>query len=1179
MPVSDTPQREITRNELSIEMTKIPPFQIQPIIPYALHCTDIAKHVQAMQEVLSRCTPPPSLLVSPKHRQEFLHDLPRIHWDKPDNAPGALGFYLLTLSPKREGIEHKIDVILREWSVPHSTSTILSSRSLYFYWDLFPEQIFLLIHAEILLENSKDLHKALSHLPNLTIHITSAIKNPIALRDFFAQSPLLQDLKQTQIHKELVTLIEKLPHLFSSSELFEEMGRVFALCPRTFFSPRPVRSITKIIAFHFLMRAHMRKLLSLHPETRHLEVRCIRTELQFPFSSRFALGLVLAVAPLEEHECFEEGHISQAIQTVLPYTRLVQGSFYSYQNPQDTISTLYVEIEKREGEPFTSTEMSKLKAELAHELKRRIEKLVPTVFMARNEEETIRNILLLSQELQRMSDIPQAMISLDSQTSSDLFFTIILVRLLRPRSTPLNKSFDPFKSEAAFLTDRIQQVGFLRKTTPKEAHVFRLRLPKDPSLLRADYSVNFYLARNKVSSLLTKAIGPFRDYNGGMIIKQGELFDQLQNSFPDIASSNPEQLENFFFSLNPIETQATLPLTSVQLLFSQFLEAQKADLPQKESYFLKIDEKKRQFFITIRTQGSSFKEYIEQALEQHSLLGKSLVHSFLHTQGSLYTSLILPHIDEKKQHPVIRIVHDTLRDWKHRIQNAQIVKLSFPWLPRSFDPRFSGDEDFYVITKLLFEGLYRRNAQGQLEPAAAKSVKISSDRLSYLFKLKRSYWSDGSPVTAQDFAYAWKKILSPTFHTPFSYLFYSIKNAKKAKENQCTPEEIGVTALDDFSLLVELEHPTEEFLELTTLPTYSPVHHVIDKIQPNWGSGKPTDFLCNGPFVIENISSPVQYVFKKNSFYWDKDHVRLEGVVISQDDILSAMTKFEKGEVHWISRHMKPWTFLEKNPSIEQTSVTSGICWCSFNTQKFPFHSLLLRQALDLALDREELVSLVCPNFLPAATPLPLSYTLNYDPNNLKGNTAKALVYFEAALKELGLTRQTFPLLTLYCADYPLRVATASYMVARWKALFHIPCRFEALSFSALFSKGVKGDFQTALFYWKSQIDSPRYVLNVFEEVNFPINISRWSHPEYARLLDVERQEKDPVKKISYLAQAEKILCDEKPVIALFYENMKNVIHPHLHKTFCLRTSGQVDFKYAHIERKESYVHVSMDKP
>ena len=119
---------------------------------------------------------------------------------------------------------------------------------------------------------------------------------------------------------------------------------------------------------------------------------------------------------------------------------------------------------------------------------------------------------------------------------------------------------------------------------PKEANVFHICIPKDRSILRANSSVNFYLARQKVFSIISDVLGEVRDYNGGMILKQGELLSQLKHSFEGTAQKNQELLENFFFALSPIEAQATSSLNSLKTLFTLFLEAMNDDLPKRESF-------------------------------------------------------------------------------------------------------------------------------------------------------------------------------------------------------------------------------------------------------------------------------------------------------------------------------------------------------------------------------------------------------------------------------------------------------------------------------------------------------------------------------------------------------------------------------------------------------------------
>lgn len=1146
-------------------------FHIKSTSPYAMHSAEIIEHIEHSRGLLQKCILqefPDFENLSTK--TEILKKLPILVWNLPNKTPGCIDCTILCVSSKETGMENRLESILQSWLNPGKTTQFFSQNSLYFHWDLFPNTYFFIMELKGIVENKTDLEKISSNLPSLIIQLRSSLKNTSSLKNFFIQKPLFHEIKQVQIHHDLVLLLERFPHFFTADILLE-MGRFFSLCEKSFFEPRPHRLITKLISFHYLMRPNLVKLLSLYPEKRHIEIRYIKTELNFYFGSKPVLGLVLGISPLDNHEFFEESHIEQAVQFLLPHINTIKNSFYSYQKLHDPICTLYVELEKKDGTIFTKEELITLKTGLPQELKRRIEKLVPSVFMTRNEEEVMRSILLLSQELKYLSDIPQVIISLDTQNLTELFFTVVLVRLVKPNQHSIQKHFEKIPSSVKFIQERTQQVGFLRKSHRKEANVFRLRIPKDPSLLRADYSVNFYLARSKISSILFETIGAFRDYNGGMILKQGELFYQFQDSFPSIAQKKPELLENFFFSLNPIEAQATLPLSSLQILFHQFLEAQKTDLLQKDDYFLRIEEKKGQLFSMIRIQGETFKEELHTSFRNKELLSKAFIHNSIQIQGSLYIGMILSPVEDKKRQLFIEAIHEAIKNWIQKTKNQQVVKLSFAALPPSLDPRVAGEKSAHTITKMLFEGLTRLNEKGNPTLAIAKSIEISPNGQQYIFKLKPCSWSNGKPITAHDFEYSWKKILSPQFITPFAYVFYPIKNAKLAKENLCPIDNIGVFALDAFTLVVDLEHPTPEFLELTAHSLYSPVHHLTDTIHPNWAVKGPEGFVCNGPFLLKNIINNTRYELVKNPLYWDKDQVRLQKIQLSKNSTFIANEMFKKEEIHWMGASMGPWEFfLENNSEPQIHSSYIGIYWCAFNTEKFPFNNSLLRQAFNLAIDKNDLASKVHADHLPASTPLPLSHTMNHDPNRVFGNEERALELFELALQELKLTRKTFPLITLNFLDTPMRKKTFVYLQEKWKTLFQIPCRLEGFDFNTLFSKTTKGDFQISGVYWKTWIDNPSYILDIFQYDNLDINIAKWSNPQYQQLLYQSKQTLNPVERVKHLSNAEKILIQEVPVIPLFYEREKNIKKAYLHQVIHSKTTGHLDFKYAYIENKRS---------
>ncbi len=1145
------------------------PFQIESCFSYGMSSKNLADHVHGMEKILRRIIP--EHLLS-KTKYEFSQDLsehiPLFSWTENLTPPDCLCIHFLCFSSyKNADLDESIQEILKKWLIPGKNLHFTSLQSLFFHWDLFPCETLFLMEVKVVIEEGKDLMVALQNLPSISRDISHSLKESKFKEYILKSKALSSQPKSSSVHKDLIYLLQKYPSHFDES-LFIEMGRFFALTSAEFIEPRPHRLMSKIIAAHNIMRAYLMRAINTDPENRHLFIRYTKTKLEFLFGSKPVLGLIIALSLFDKHELFEESHILQAVQSICPEAQTVKGSFYAFQGIDDPIRTLYIEFEKKDGSYFSREEFSLFQDELEEELKKRIEKLVPSIFMIRNEEEVMRNLLILSQELKYLSDLPQVMISLDRQTATELYFTVILVRIQNKEHTSMQACFEKLQSSVQFLPDRVQQVGLVKKNHPKEANVFHLCIPKEATLLRADYSVNFYLARRKIATLLEDAIGPFRDYNGGMILKQGELFYQFRESFDHLSQKNHELLENFFFSLNPIETQATLPLHSLETLFSLFLEATKAELPKKEHYFLKIEEKKELLYAIIRTQEGSFKEELTSKLMHREFTPKSLIHTFVQFQGSLYTGLILQHSDPKRQNQFIEAVHQVIQHWKNKVKNQQILRLSFFDLPRSLDPRISGDEISCTIVRMLFEGLTRISKEGKPELGIAQSIEIAKDFRKYLFRLRKCYWSNGNPITAQDFEYAWKKIISPNFVTPFVYFFYPIKNAKAVNEGKCSIEDVGIKSIDASTLLIELEQPTPEFLELTAHTLYSPVHQAIDRTHPNWGMAGSDQFICNGPFQVKKIAHNTRYEFTKNHFYWDKEHVRLEQILISKDNSFIANEMFKNDEIEWLGKPTRAWEpFFEENKEESVSSIPVGVYWCIFNVEKFPFNHTKLRQAFDLAIDREELAAFLSNNDLPASTPLPLPHTMNQDPSRLKGNIEQAKALFEESLDELMLAKNRFPIITLMHANSGVRSKVAGFITQRWQQVFSVPCRAEGYEFHDCFTKLMKGDYQVGGMYWKSWINDPIYTLNAFKHRNHEINFAKWSNDKYRQLLDLAQQEPDPSTRLKYLAEAEKILIHEKPVIPIFYEKERNIKKPHVKNVFYSQSTGYVDFKFAFIER------------
>nr|NGX38532.1 Oligopeptide-binding protein OppA [Chlamydiota bacterium] len=1042
----------------------------------------LSDYVEKGKEILERLLPEEFLNLSEKEGKRWLSlNLPLIKSNIPSNTPGILPVFFLCSPTQEVKAERALLEVLRRWLIPEKEVNIVGFHNMYFNMNGFNSDLFFLAEVKILIEDGRDLEMIQKHLPLLSNEIALSLTSSKYHQLILDTKALSLDQKSAQIQLYLRRLTERKPGQFNI-EIFQEMSTFFALSNSDFRKFRQPKHLTRVVVSHYLMRKRIIHYLSVTPEKRHLEFRFIRSKLYFPFGTKPVLGLSIAVALSDRYETFEESHIAHSVQKFIPDAQVVKGSYYFNRSNHDLIKYIYVELEKKSGAPFTLQETKFLKRDLKEELKKRIERLIPSVFMIRNEEEVMRNILLLSQELKYLSDLPQVMINFEKQESDQLYFTVVVVRVLKKHDPPLKDIFAKGKQNYSFSSDRVQNVGYIRKKNPKEANVFHLAIPKERTILRADSSVNFYLARQKICTLITEALGEVRDYNGGMILKQGELFTQFKRAFSGIALNDQELLENFFFALNPIEAQATSSLRALKTLFELFLEATQKEFFKRESYFRKFSKRKNTMFSVIRTNGHSFEAILNEELGRLENFSKFLVRTQVSYQGTSLQGLIYETTNSLQQKQFQQCIERALHKWVTKIVNQQELRLSFIDLPPSLDPRLGGDEYSSALIKMLYEGLTRISQDSKPSLALAQSIDISSDQKHYVFKLRPSKWSDGTPLTAYDFEYAWKKILSPSFYTPFAYFFFPIKNAKAAKEGTVSLDKLGVKVINDSTLAVELENPTPEFLEQVAHALYSPINHKLDKIHPNWAQSGEEGYVCNGPMKIKRMHPHGGYEFQKNPNYWDKISVKLDRILISKNNSETAIEMFNNDEIDWIGHPMRSWEpYFSKGKEKIISTKSLGTNWCVFNTQRYPFDNLKLRQAFSYALDREELVKKHLKGLQPALSPLPLIHTRIFNKELARGNKKLAVQLFEEALKELGLTRKTFPSIAFCFSDVVRRTTIPEAIVAQWENVLGVAPRIEEYEFHVLFPKILKGDYQLGAIKWKSWINDPLYTLSAFQ--------------------------------------------------------------------------------------------------
>jgi oligopeptide transport system substrate-binding protein len=356
----------------------------------------------------------------------------------------------------------------------------------------------------------------------------------------------------------------------------------------------------------------------------------------------------------------------------------------------------------------------------------------------------------------------------------------------------------------------------------------------------------------------------------------------------------------------------------------------------------------------------------------------------------------------------------TVSPGKHNTLRANIIRE-----PSTMDPRKGNEFIGSALHGMLFEGLTRLNSDYSVAPAQAKAIEISDDRKTYTFYLRKVKWSDGSPVTAIDFEKAWKKVLTPDFPAANAPLFYPIKNAEEAKKGLVPIDDVGVYAIDDETLIVELKNPTPYFLKLIAFCAFSPVKHTLDKIDPDWMNSAGENYLTNGPFKLKSWKRDNEIVMEKNPFYWESNMIPLENIQISMvKDENTVLQMYENDELDFIGDSLSPipkealTKYLKKGllktyPSAATTAVT-------FNVTEFPFSNKSIRKAFAFAIDRQEIVNNITQLGEEVATQvIPTCLTAESAVSYFKdGKFKKSKKYFAQGLKELGITAEEFPILT-----------------------------------------------------------------------------------------------------------------------------------------------------------------------
>lgn len=487
--------------------------------------------------------------------------------------------------------------------------------------------------------------------------------------------------------------------------------------------------------------------------------------------------------------------------------------------------------------------------------------------------------------------------------------------------------------------------------------------------------------------------------------------------------------------------------------------------------------------------------------------------------------------------------------------------------------------DFTPINAMI-ECLYRDDENDVPQPAGAETVDISDDKLVYTFHLREdATWSNGDPVVATDYEFAWQQALNPEVASDYAYMLYFIHNAEPYFNGEVEWSEVGVKVIDDYTLEVTLDNPLPYATDLFAFPTLAPINQ---KFYEEVGADKyATDaeyFCCNGMYELTEWSHNSQIVFQKREDYWNADAVGPDEIVYK------IITDSQAGLNSYLSREID-YTDLDSGEVVQQAEAAGfevGVkparssYYLIVNTEDEFMSNQNLRLALAYSIDKQALVDTVYQNDNQPMTSFTPPAIMGANDSSFQealvaergemypgsGDLEKAQEYLQAALEELGCTVDELNL-SIDCADDSLRRNCATFLQEQWRQNLGI----ENITVNSMQTKQVSanrqsGDYCMSLGGWSPDYNDAINFLDLWV-TDGGNNDSFWSNEEYDNLIAQATAEADEEVRQQYLFDAEEILAAEMPVIPLYWQCQNYSYNKDKIVDGAIITANQTTFYYA----------------
>lgn len=490
----------------------------------------------------------------------------------------------------------------------------------------------------------------------------------------------------------------------------------------------------------------------------------------------------------------------------------------------------------------------------------------------------------------------------------------------------------------------------------------------------------------------------------------------------------------------------------------------------------------------------------------------------------------------------------------------------------TIDPNKTNSVADATVSYHIFDGLYR-NVQGTLQPATAESYEVSEDGLVYTFKLRQdTKWSDGQTVTAKDYEYGMKRLCDPAAACPSSYLGTVLKNGAAVAAEEVPVEELGVKALDDFTLEITLENPADYFVSMLSMSAFAPVRQdIVEKYGAEFGGGAEKQ-VYNGPFLVSEFGNG-KIVLEKNPNYYDADKIKLDGVeILTVADRTTAVSMFDAGELDLAE---VPSELGSQYEGQTRSYYSGANDYAALNHRSEYLANKNLRLAMNYAVNREEYILLshnglyqanlryVLPQVRGVEGEYGTEYPLEAFP--LQGDLAKAEEYLDTALSELGLSAPSDITLKLVVADTDEAKKEAEVVANQWETNLGINIDINMVPYATKNAMLVpeSDEYDIIMSGWAPDYSDPYSYLELWYSTS-GYNYLNYHSDVYDGYLDASKQTRG-AERMENLFQAEKTLLEDGALVPLQLREVQYLVSDRVENLGAYFIGLNYDYMYADI--------------